>query len=635
MILTEILKNFRRYKDQEGMKKLIKKTFDEIYKSQISDLEDFNVFDIFESSETFKAKTPQIIFSSLCQDFFTDITNDKVGCSLPLFELFEEYLLSSKDKIFLFKSTTANSLTEFNEINRKFILARKSKIEAILEENKNTLSKYYQKLNINKLVGYILLSCLALITIVASNVVYKGNREKIVFQPPYASVMTIENASVTSDVLMTKNAPFASITDNLLNSSPFGQSSKARRVPISQLRVHSQQNSKPSTPASQKVTYNAPKVASLSKTSAIPVVTKAVPLKKLQPANVSISQDVAVAKKKLNNTPKYKAPVIIVMNTVINGAKTEANIRNTVGTYQDLGKVKEHFARSFENATSPISVQTTGVDRQHVNIESTRNSLTIPRNQGACHILPTKHHVLVTPLMDCTVPFDCGYGNKKDLLEYHDILATRYDKMLDSVYDTNPGPKYLIPNGIIPVKDLEQYGVTPDEVKVSGSQAFAQERTKIVLMEIPKDVLFPWSHANSINVKQVEAFNTFSNRFNPGDSEGLANRPKRASIWIAEALKNGREASEHYYAVLPILKPGSHEFFVANKNYEAHMVAAENAIYTVRHFGGVVNSELERDYFVRNPTPKPLSDAEEIAMNSFNLRNPKKGCKSVFPGYHK
>ena len=90
------------------MKKLIKKTFDEIYKSQISDLENFNVFDIFESSETFKAKTPQILFSSLSQDFFADITNEEVGCSLPLFELFEEYLLSSKDKIFLFKSTAVN-----------------------------------------------------------------------------------------------------------------------------------------------------------------------------------------------------------------------------------------------------------------------------------------------------------------------------------------------------------------------------------------------------------------------------------------------------------------------------------------------------------------------------------------------
>ena len=479
---------------------------------------------------------------------------------------------------------------------------------------------------------------MALITLVAGDEIYKNTREKIVFQPPYASVMTIKNASVTSDVLMTKNAPFASITGNLLNSSPFGQSSKARRVPISQVRVYSQQNSKPSTPASQKVTYNVPKVASLSKTSTVPVVTKAVPLKKLQPTKVSISQHVAVAKDKFSNTPKYKAPVNLVINTVstqtVNGAKTKANLLNTVGTYKDTGKAKEHFAASLNTPTSSISVQKAAVNRQHVNIDSIRNSLTIPRDQGACHIFPKEHHTLVTRLTNCEVPFDCGYENKKDLLEYQDILATRYGEMLDQVYSPNPGPEYLLPDDIKPVEDLEKYGVIPDGVKVAASQAFAQERAKIVQMEIPKDVLFPWSHVNSINLKQVEAFNTFTDRFNPGDSEGLANRPERASTWLNQALKNGLEASEHYYAVKQKLKPGSIEFFVANKNYEAHMVAAENAINTVRQFGGTVNSELERDYFARNQSPIALSDAEEIAMNSFNLRNPKRGCNSVFPGYH-
>jgi hypothetical protein len=171
-------------------------------------------------------------------------------------------------------------------------------------------------------------------------------------------------------------------------------------------------------------------------------------------------------------------------------------------------------------------------------------------------------------------------------------------------------------------------------VRLAASQAFAKDMEKIVQMGIPKKVLFPWSHVNSMNLKQVEAFNTFTNRFNPGDSEGLLNRPERASNWLEEALTNGLEIRDHYYAVKQILKPGSIESFVANKNYEAHMVAAENAMKTVREFGGTVNSALERNYFARIQSPIALSDAEEIAMSSFNLRNPQRGCNSVFPGYH-
>lgn len=318
----------------------------------------------------------------------------------------------------------------------------------------------------------------------------------------------------------------------------------------------------------------------------------------------------------------------------MDGTKIEANIINTVGTYDDTGKAKNHFAASLNTPTSSISVQSALVDRQHVNVEPLRDSLTIPRGQASCHIFPKNHHTLVTSLMDWEVPLDCGYGNKKNLVEFQDILATRYDEVLDKMYDPNPGSGYLLPGGIKPVEDLKKYGVMPNEVKLAASQAFAQDRDKIVQMGVPNDLLFPWSHVNSINLKQVEAFNKFISRFNPGDSQGLVNRPERASAWLKKALTEGLEVHQHYYAVEQILKPGSIELFVANKNHEAHMVAAENAINTVREFGGKVESELQRDYFARILYPRTLSDAEDIAMTTFHLRNPKRGCKSIFPGYH-
>jgi hypothetical protein len=140
----------------------------------------------------------------------------------------------------------------------------------------------------------------------------------------------------------------------------------------------------------------------------------------------------------------------------VNGTKIEANIINTVGTYNDTGKAKHHFAASLNTPTSSISAQSAPVDRQHVNVEPIRDSLTIPRGQGACHIFPKNHHILVTGLTDCEVPLDCGYGNNKDFVEFQKILATRYDGVVDKMYDPNPGPDYLLPGGIKPVEDLKK-----------------------------------------------------------------------------------------------------------------------------------------------------------------------------------
>ena len=126
LILTTILQSYQNYKDQEEMTILIKKSFDEIYKSQIIGSEDFNIFDMFESSENFKARTPQIMFSLFCQDLFKDLIDDKISNSLLLFELFEEYLISSKDRIFLFKNLSLKSLKD--ETSLRDVRRNKSKI---------------------------------------------------------------------------------------------------------------------------------------------------------------------------------------------------------------------------------------------------------------------------------------------------------------------------------------------------------------------------------------------------------------------------------------------------------------------------------------------------------------------------
>ena len=226
---------------------------------------------MFESSENFKARTPQIIFSSLCQDLFKDLRDEKISNSLTLFELFEEYLISSKDRIFLVKTLSLESLKDFSKINRKFILAKKTQIEAILEKRKSIFSKYYRDLELHNLVSSILLFCLIVITVIGGVKLNNENREKKVYQPPYGFV----------------NAPFASITGQTFHYSPPRETIKATTPPVSQVEVVSKQNSAGSKTASQKVSFNAPKVNPLSKSRSAPALLKVAVEQNLQSAPIS------------------------------------------------------------------------------------------------------------------------------------------------------------------------------------------------------------------------------------------------------------------------------------------------------------------------------------------------------------
>ena len=634
LILTSILKSYQNHEDQdfpsgnfyfpkgnqEKMEILIKKSFDEIYKSQIIGSEDFNIFDMFESSENFKARTPQIVFSSLCQDLFKDLRDDKMSNSLNLFELFEEYLISSKDRIFIVKAISLESLKDFSKINRKFILAKKTQIEAILEKRKSIFSKYYKNLELHNIVSSILLFCLTVIIVIAGVKLNNENREKKVYQTPYGFV----------------NAPFASITGQTFHYSPPRETRKAPIPPVSQVQVVSKQNSASSKTASQKVSFNAPKGNTLSKSRSAPALLKMGAQQNIQSA--LISQQISFVEEALDNNSTYREATDISVNTVsiqtVNGLETEANMLNSVGTYQDLATAQRNFAGSVKPTS--MSAQTIAADKEHVIIKPIRKGLTIPDAQGGCFIFLRGHHVKHTNVMNYKLPDTCGYTKKDGLFEYQDSIEVTYIDQLNKMYETNPQPPYLLPDNVKAVEQLEQYGIGSDDVAVAVTKAFAVDRKTIMGMDIPKEALLPWSHVNMINLTQADAYKDFAEKLHPGQGlSGLRGDPKGASERIEGALLNGLEVGDHYLIINKILKPGSAESYIAETSYTRHMLEARSAIHAVRSAGGTVDSQLEAAYFNTNRPLITLDEAENIALMNHNLKDPKQGCLSVFGGYYK
>lgn len=317
-----------------------------------------------------------------------------------------------------------------------------------------------------------------------------------------------------------------------------------------------------------------------------------------------------------------------------NGLETQANMLNAVGTYQDLETAQRNFAASVEPTS--MSAQTIAADREHLNVKPIRKGLTIPDKQGACFLFLRSHHVKHTEVMSYKIPQTCGYTKKDGLLEYQDSIEVTYIDHLNKMYETNPEPRYLLPGNVKAVEELEQYGFGSDNVAVAVTKGFAVDRKTIMGMDIPKEVLLPWSHVNMINLKQADAYKNFAERLNPGQGlSGLRGNPKHASKIIEAALLKGLEVSDHFRIVNKILKPGSTEAYIAERSYTQHMVEAQSAIQAVRLAGGTVDSQLEASYFNTNRPLITLSDAENMALISYRLNDPKKGCMSVFPGYYK
>ena len=96
--------------------------FDEFLEEKKDELTDFNVFDVFESSEAVKSKSSTLTYFVLYQNFFREIFEKKKSC-LNLYLLFENYIffekkrfayldISNKEQLFFF-------LTEFSEFSNE------------------------------------------------------------------------------------------------------------------------------------------------------------------------------------------------------------------------------------------------------------------------------------------------------------------------------------------------------------------------------------------------------------------------------------------------------------------------------------------------------------------------------------
>lgn len=112
LVFTEKLKSYKKSKDLPNLRQSIDTLLNDVYKNELSNLETFDVFDLFDSAEFVKSKSSNVWILSFYEGLLNDIEIEDRSVVILLFQLFEEYLLSSKDKVHLFSSESLKSTAQ-------------------------------------------------------------------------------------------------------------------------------------------------------------------------------------------------------------------------------------------------------------------------------------------------------------------------------------------------------------------------------------------------------------------------------------------------------------------------------------------------------------------------------------------
>ena len=519
-----------------------------------------------------KSKRSEILIFSFYQDLLKDLSIDKENTVIELFKLFEDYLRSSKDKAFLFKNSSFDLLKELTEINKRFISAKTNQINNLIKQKKGFFKHYLQEIQKEELIFFIILITLSVVKILA------GSTQKSQNNSPYV-------------------APFAMIgspTYTILRSSPEApQSASHINMTLQTPEFHGRLRAKV-----QKITYTAPKMQPISSGTTKVGSPKNSPIKKLKTAPASLllqnlsqtSQEVVQLENRVNQNRNYSNTTQVVINqapTATNsGIQTKTHLLNSSGYYADLGKVQDVYKTEITETNAVLVPQSVPMDREHVTISPLLKGYTIDRDKGGTYFFIKSHHNTHTQVMAFELPDTCSYvSGSGNALDYHEELEKRYVIHLQNRYGSNPSPEYLLKNGTKAIDDLNKYGITQDKVIAAAKRAFGLDINTLYSMNIPADVLLPWSHVNSINVKQIDALNTFVESGDPGSSNSF--NAQTLSGRLTAALQNGQDVNKHYAAVRQLLKPGSVEANIAERVHDKYLYGAREAVKAVEQKGGI------------------------------------------------
>lgn len=598
-VLTQALMDYKNQDLDKNLKKTdpeMEKVLNDILQAQMAELETFDIFDLFESDEAAKSKKDLIFFYSFYQDLFEDLISKEKTNTRAIFQLFEEFLLNSEQKIILLKNI---SFTDLSKIITKFFFAKKNQINKIFEKNKQFFSYYLQEAGL----GVILLGIVVVgITIVKAPGTVKRISANRPASPPFAMMSYNSYYSRNRIIPKLPQIPEPSITI----VQPLATSS------VSQVNERLSMQ-RPVQPRSTSL-----------------VTAKAQQPVALTQVKQNCSKVEQILQRTFSNTPtKVQVNVGYEMDkgTGLWLPTTKANLLNTVGTFADNEKVKTAFVKiAGENG---LQVQKVSQDREHVTVSPILRSYGIPRESGATFYMLRPHHVVHTNAMNVSLPLQFGYDSRKgDAIDWHEHLAVVYDNDLVELYDSKPTSKYLLKDNTKAVETLAVYGIDMDDVRNAARTAHSIDINRLNELDIPRQLLLPTSHINMLCQKGKQDFDLFTQKSSPGYS--LNYTANKASQFLEVGLEEAININKFYYSLEPYFVQGTTERATIKSSHRQFTNAVNESIAFTIDRGGSVNQNLVQEFETKSPSGRlyDLDQAENAARTEFSLENVKRGIPS-------
>lgn len=137
LVLSEVLRNYRYYSKSENFFKTLEykdKLIAEVFELKLANLQSFDIFDLFDSSENVKSKTSQLAFFSF-YDLLLENSNTSVNLDfVEIFQLFERFIHDSKDKSILLAEISFEKSSQFYVFLEEFYYAYQQTIIKILSK---------------------------------------------------------------------------------------------------------------------------------------------------------------------------------------------------------------------------------------------------------------------------------------------------------------------------------------------------------------------------------------------------------------------------------------------------------------------------------------------------------------------
>ncbi len=562
----------------------------------MAELETFDIFDLFESDEGAKSKKDFIFFYSFYQDLFEDLISKEKTNTRPIFELFEESLLNSEQKIILLKNI---SFTDLSKIITKFFFAKKNQINKIFEKNQEFFYYYLQEAGL----GAILLGIVVVgITIVkAPGAVRRINANRPA-SPPFA--MMSYNYYYSRNQIGPK---LPQITETI--------TSIIQTLPTSSVLQVNKRSSIP-RPLQTRSPYS--------------VTAKAQQPVGLTQVKQNCSKVEQILQQNFSNTPtivKVNVGYEIDKRTGVLVPTTKANLLNTVGTFADNEKAKNVFVKIL--GENNLQAQTVFLDREHVTVSPILRSYGIPRESGATYFMLRPHHVVHTQAMDVNLPLQFGYDSQKgNAINWHEHLSTVYDNNLVELYDPNPTSKYLLKDNTKAVETLAFYGIDMNDVRNAARSAHTIDINRLNELDIPPELLLPTSHINMLCHKGKQDFYFFTQKSSFGYSINYS--PSKASKVLEVGLVKAVNINKFYYSLEPSFIQGTTGRAVIQSSHRQFVNSVKESITFTIERGGSVNQNLLQQFETRLPSGRlyDLDQAENAARTQFGLENVKRGIPS-------